>query len=599
MFEPETDPQKQLAAALETAVRAAFPDLAGEVDPLLGRATQAAFGDFQANLAMGLGKRLGRKPREVAEAVREKLGDAGGLLAGPADVAGPGFLNLTLSSAALAGLASALSAELSSDPQPDAPQRDAHQPDAPRGDAPAGAVVVVDYGSPNLAKEMHVGHLRSSVIGDALCRVLERRGDTVIRQNHIGDWGTQFGMLLEHLIQTGWADRAGEDRAIGDLNELYQEAKKRDDADPAFAEAARRRVVALQAGEPEARALWQALIGESLRHMNEVFERLGLLLVDDDLMPESAYNADLAPLCARLEADGHAVRSDGALCVFVEGHETPLIVEKSDGGHGYATTDLAAVAHRVGKLGADRLVYVVDSRQREHFQKFFAASRVAGLAGAGVQLEHAAFGTILGPDKRPFKTRDGGTVKLIDVLDEAVEKATAVVAEKNPDLPEAERDAVGRMVGIGAVKYADLSGDRVKDYVFDWSRMLALEGNTAPYLQYSHARIRSIFRRGEVDFAGAELPPVVAAEPEERAILLHLSQLNATVDAVAQSLEPHRLATWAFELATLYHRFYEACPVLKDGHEETRGSRLALSRMVAVALRDALGLLGIGVPDRM
>ena len=576
---PPPDPRTQLEAALVDAVRRAFPDAPADADPLFRRASNPAHGDFQANAAMGLGKTLGKKPREVAEGIRDALGDAGGLLAGPAEVAGPGFLNLTLSDAAVAAVAAGL--------------------DPTRPGEPTGQTVVVDYGSPNLAKEMHVGHLRSSVIGDALCRVLERRGDKVVRQNHIGDWGTQFGMLLEHLIRTGWAGRGGEDRAIGDLNALYQEAKQRDDADPGFAEAARRRVVALQAGEPEARALWQSLIGESIRHMNDVFGRLGLRLTDADLRPESAYNQDLAPLCRRLEEGGHATRSDGALCVFVEGHETPLIVEKSDGGHGYATTDLAAVAFRVRELGADRVVYVVDSRQREHFQKFFAAARAAGLVGPGVRLEHAAFGTILGPDKRPFKTREGGTVKLTDVLDEAVEKATAVVAQKNPALPDREREAVGRTVGIGAVKYADLSGDRVKDYVFDWSRMLALEGNTAPYLQYSYARIRSIFRKGGIDFGSAELPAVEAAEPAERALVLHLAQQPAVVDAVARSLEPHRLATWVYELATLYHRFYEACPVLKEGHEATRGSRLRLSRLTAVALEDGLGLLGIGVPERM
>ncbi len=579
MTEHPTDPQHQLEDAISEAIRRAVPEAPADADPLLRQATNTGFGDFQANAAMGLAKTLGRKPREVAEAIARELGDAGGLLAGPAEVAGPGFLNLTLSGEAMRDLAAGI------------------DPTTPGG--ATGRTVVVDYGSPNLAKEMHVGHLRSSVIGDALCRVLERRGDRVIRQNHIGDWGTQFGMLLEHLLSIGWADRPEEDRAIGDLNLLYQESKKRDDAEPAFAEAARKRVVALQAGEPEARALWQALIGESLRHMNEVFTRLGLLLDDDDLKPESAYNDALAPLCSELEAGGFATRSDGALCVFVEGFDTPLIVEKTDGGHGYATTDLAAVAYRVKELGADRLVYVVDSRQREHFQKFFAAARVAGLAGATTRMDHAAFGTILGPDKRPFKTRDGGTVKLTDVLDEAVEKATAVVAEKNPELPAEEREAVGRIVGIGAVKYADLSGDRVKDYVFDWKRMLALDGNTAPYLQYSYARIRSIFRRGEIDFDVAGLPPIDPAAPAERALVLHLSRYAATIDAVADSLEPHRLAAWAFDLATLYHRFYEACPVLKDGHEATRGSRLALSRRVAVALEDALGLLGIGVPERM
>ena len=575
-----------LETAIATAVARAFPDAPAGTDPLLRQATDPRFGDFQANVAMGLGKKLGRKPRDVAEAVRDALGDAGGLLNGPAEVAGPGFLNLTLSGAALSDLANGL--------------------DPTRPGAPTGVTVVVDYASPNLAKEMHVGHLRSAVIGDALCRVLERRGDRVIRQNHIGDWGTQFGMLLEHLRSTQHAQAggglkivAGADYEISDLNLLYQQAKQRYDEQPGFAQRSRERVVDLQAGGEESRKMWKSLIAESLRHMNEVFGRLGLLLSDEDLKPESAYNEALGPLCERLEAQGHATRSDGALCVFVEGHETPLIVQKSDGGHGYATTDLAAVELRVRELGADRLVYVVDSRQREHFQKFFAAARAAGLCHADTRLEHAAFGTILGSDHRPFKTREGGTVKLTDVLDEAIQKATAVVAAKNPDLPAAEREEVGRVVGIGAVKYGDLSGDRVKDYVFDWKRMLALEGNTAPYLQYSYARIRSIFRRGGLDFDSADLPGIEAREPAERALVLHLAGRAGVVEAVAESLEPHRLANWAYELATLYHRFYEACPVLQDGHEDTRGSRLALSRLSAVALADALGLLGIQVVERM
>ena len=361
------DVQDRLHAALTGAVAAALGDEHRDADPLLRPSNDAKFGDFQANLAMGLAKKLGAKPRDLAEQIVAALGDADGLLAGPAEVAGPGFINMTLSRASL----NAAAAELQ-----DAP------PQAASGRAD-GQHVVIDYASPNLAKEMHIGHLRSTIIGDALARVLEHLGDRVTRHNHIGDWGTQFGMLLEHLIETGWNPQG--DHRIADLNTLYQDAKQRDDSEPAFAEAARKRVVALQSGEPEARTIWLALIDESVRHMNATFKRLGVLLNDDDLKPESFYNDKLQETCALLETEGVARESDGALCVFVDGEDAPLIIRKSDGGYGYATTDLAAVRYRVQELGADRVVYVVDSRQRDHFNKFFSAARKAGWVGDGVR----------------------------------------------------------------------------------------------------------------------------------------------------------------------------------------------------------------------
>ena len=546
-----------------------------DADPMVRPAGNPKFGDYQANLAMGLAKRIGQKPRDLAEAIVSAL-DAPGVIE-HAEVAGPGFINLTLSNnLVIAAGETALASDRLNVP------------------ASSSQTVVVDYASPNLAKEMHIGHLRSTIIGDSLARVFGFLGDTVTRQNHIGDWGTQFGMLLEHLIETGWDSSS--DHSISDLNALYQSAKKRDDNEPDFAERARKRVVALQAGEAASRRIWQELIGESVRHMNRVFEQLGVQLTDEDIKAESFYNDKLEATCDDLEAAGVAKVSEGALCVFVDGHEHPLIVRKSDGGYGYATTDLAAVRYRVADLGADRAVYVVDSRQRDHFNKFFAAARQAGWAGDDVALDYVPFGTILGKDKRPFKTREGGTVKLVDVLDEAVQRAGAIVAEKNPELSEDERAEIARVIGVGAVKYADLSNDRIKDYVFDWDRMLAFDGNTAPYLINAYVRIRSIFRKAEGQQGGA----ITLAEPAERALALKLTQLGEAVASVGVSLEPHRLCTYLYELAGLYHKFYEACPVLRsDVPEDLRASRLALCEWTGRTLKTGLGLLGIGVVERM
>ena len=579
----ERDVQAAVAGALGPDFR--------DVDPLVRPAQDPRFGDFQSNVAMGLAKRAGRRPRELADAVVDRLRTDAPAWLSSAGVAGPGFINLTLAPAAVVEAAAELVAEGPS-PRLGSAGQQRRSPGS----------VVVDYGGPNLAKEMHVGHLRSSVIGDALSRVLEATGEQVVRQNHIGDWGTQFGMLLEHLIRSGWEQ--DHDRSISDLNRLYQEAKRRFDDEPEFAEAAKKRVVALQAGEREALRLWQTLIGESQRHMNEVFGALGVRLTDDDIRPESFYNDRLAAMCEDLEHRGIARVSEGALCVFVEGEEAPLIIRKSDGGYGYATTDLAAIRFRVDELGARRLIYVVDARQQDHFRKVFAAARAAGYADTQTRLDYVPFGTVLGPDKRPFKTRSGDTVKLQDLLEEAVQRAAEAVAARNADLDADERAAVAEAVGIGAVKYGDLSNDRIKNYVFDWNRMLALEGNTAPYLQYSYARIRSIFRKAGTaeheamaDAGAGRLP---AGEAAERGLLLHLIGYGDTVASVAESLEPHRLAIYLYDLATRYHRFYEACPVLKDGvAAELRQQRLALCAMVATVLRHGLELLGIRVVDRM
>ncbi len=578
------DLQSKLESILRDATVAALGDAYADADPLVTPAKDARFGDYQANLAMGLAKRAGRKPREIAEAIVRHLGhDA----LSKADVAGPGFINLTLNDALLSGQAASmlrddrLGVEAVADPQ----------------------TVVIDYASPNLAKEMHIGHLRSTIIGDAIARVLGFQGQHIIRQNHIGDWGTQFGLLLEHLIDTDWQHSA--DQTIGDLNALYQEASRREDNDADFARRARQRVVALQSGDEQARTIWKLLIGESVRHMNQVFDRLGVQLTDADLAPESFYNDRLASVVDALDQQGLLHDHKGAKAVFVDGFKDrdgnplPMAVRKADGGFGYPATDLAAVYYRIDELHADRVIYVVDSRQKDHFAQFFQVARQAGWAGDGVRLEHVGFGTIMGKDRKPFKTRTGEIVKLGDVLDEAVERAAQVVAAKNPELDNARRDAIARVVGIGAVKYADLSNDRIKDYVFDWDRMLALEGNTAPYLIYAYVRIRSIFRKGGVDPASVAGASVVLTDPTERALILKLSQLPRVIESVADSLEPHRLCTYLYEVASLYHQFNHTCPVLKAEDAATRDSRLALSWLVARTLKLGLGLLGIGVVEQM
>ncbi len=546
------------------------------------------FGDYQSNLAMPLAKVTGRKPREIAELVASALQPrvAEGHL-DDVNVAGPGFINLRLTTRFLDEQLAAMLA----DPRLGVPT------------ATSPSTVVVDYSSPNLAKEMHIGHLRSSIIGDAICRILSFHGDRTIRQNHLGDWGTQFGMLLEHLLDTGW--ESSKDHSISDLNLLYQEAKKRFDDDEEFRGRSRCRVVSLQAGDPEALSLWRQLIGESVRHMNAVYRKLGLLLEDGDIRPESFYNPELPKVVQDLRDAGLLVEDEGAKVVFPEGFKNkegeplPLIVQKKDGGFGYATTDLAAARHRVTQLGAKRIVYVVDSRQADHFSMVFGTLRKAGWAPDDVALDYVPFGTILGPDRKPFKTREGGTVRLVDVLDEAVARARKVLEEKGSELAPTEREQVAHAVGTGAVKYADLSSERIKDYIFDYDRMLALEGNTAPYLQNAYVRIRSIFRKGEV-LPESLTPGAIRIENSaERTLALLLLQLPAALEGVVTSLEPHRLCNYLYELAASYHAFYEKCPVLGAANAAQRLSRLALSHLVASTLALGLDLLGIDVVERM
>lgn len=566
-------PADEICERISRAIGVAFGTAHADAPPVLRPSTHA---DYQANGALPLAKTLGRKPREVADAIVAEL-DLAGIAA--VEIAGPGFLNITLDDAYLSSAVASQAAD-------------------PRlGVAVPTTIdtVVADYSSPTVTKEMHVGHLRTTIIGDALVRTLDFLGHRTIRQNHYGDWGTSFGMLIEHLEDQRQLGGA----SLEDLNEFYRAANERFTTDPDFAARARSRVVALQSGDTNTLAMWREFVSEAHRHNVAVYDRLNVLLTDDDLRPESAFNDDLESGAAELEAAGVAVVDGGALCVFVEGYEAPLIIRKSDGGYTYGMTDLAAVRYRVEVLGATRLLYVVDARQSQHLTQVFRAAERAGWLAAPARAEHVVFGSVLDASGRPLKSRSGDSPKLTELLDEAVERAAAIVAEKNPELPETERSAVARAVGIGAVKYSDLSNDRVKDYVFDFERMLAFEGNTGPYLQYAHARIRSLFRRAEVDAPVSLDAAVTIAEPAERVLALTLLGFGDAVAAVAEASAPHKLCTYLFDLAQAFTSFYEACPVLRADTAEQRSSRLVLCAATAAILAQGLELLGIEAPERM
>lgn len=570
------DPISELLPIFRAAAVDAFGAEHSSVDPMLRPSKHA---DYQANLAMSLAKSVGRAPREVAKAIVDRLPTGGWIER--AEIAGPGFINLWVGKPRLSEeLERFLAGEWGM-----------HAANAER--------IVIDYSSPNVAKEMHVGHLRSTIIGDALARVFEALGHTVIRQNHVGDWGTPFGMLIEHLLDGG---TEAAEHSVSDLGAFYQEARKQFDADPEFAERARQRVVMLQALDPATIELWKKLVGASKQYFGAVYQLLGVTLREQDIAGESLYNPWLAEVVEQLTNKGLAVESDGATCVFPPGFSgrddqpLPLIIQKQDGGYGYATTDLAALRYRTQKLGAQRIFYVVGAPQAQHLAMVFASARLAGWLPENVSAVHVPFGSVLGQDKKIFRTRAGSTTRLVDLLNEAVARATAIVAEKNPSLESEEQKQIARMVGIGAVKYADLSNDRVKDYVFDWDRMLAFDGNTAPYLQYAHARIRSIFRRGE----GTSSAGTIQIEaPEEKLLAMALLAFPATVREVADSLAPHKLCVYLYELAAIFSNFYEHCPVLKAATDSERASRLRLCQVTAQVIASGLGLLGIESPERM
>jgi arginyl-tRNA synthetase len=580
------DPQQVLAQRVHDAIVASFGPDYGDADPLI---RVSSFADFQANVALPLGKRLGRPPREVAAELAGHL-DVADMSAEPV-VSGPGFINFTLRDDWIAAQASRMLEDPRLGLEPTArPQ-----------------TVVVEYSSPNIAKEMHVGHLRTTIVGDAIARALDFAGHRVIRDNHVGDWGTQFGTLIEYLHDVG-EDSPEAALQRTDPNAFYQAARRKFDSDPGFAERARKRVVDLQGGDPDTLRLWQEYVDLSMDYLHRIYGRLGVTLTDADIRGESFYNDMLADTVANLEAEGLAVHSDGALCAFPpgftgrEGRPLPLIIRKSDGGYNYATTDLATIRYRIDELHCDRAIYVVGSDQTLHFQMVFAVARQAGWIPEGVSFEHAKIGLVLGPDGNRLRTRSGDNVQLSDLLAEAVERARGILGEVDAAarFGPAELDEVAEAVGIGAVKYADLSTARGSAYVFDWDRMISFRGNTGPYLQYATARIRSIFRRAgsdaDPDIRGSRV--AVAAGPE-RALALKLLGFGAVVTAVGEATEPHRLCAYLFDVASLFTTFYEECPVLKAEPAELRASRLALCALTLRVLTEGLGLLGVPVPERM
>lgn len=556
------------------------------VDPVVRPSDRA---DAQINGALALAKELGRPPGEVAEEILAVAAQTGALaeIAEHLEIAGPGFINLTFTAQFLAQSLAEVAGDLRCGvPAVDAPRR-----------------VVIDYSAPNVAKEMHVGHLRTTVIGDALARLLMFLGHEVILENHVGDWGTPFGMLIEHLIDMG-EDRAAAELSLGDLDGFYKQARAAFDASEAFQERARQRVVLLQGGDAETHRLWELLVGLSTRHFNAVYQTLGVLLTDEHLAGESMYQPLMEQVIDRLRAGDLLVESEGADVVFVpgftnrDGDPLPLIVQKGAGGFNYATSDLACVIDRVERLGADWILYVVGAPQQQHLAMVCAVAEMAGWLRAPTEAVHVAFGSVLGEDRKMLKSRSGEPMKFADLLAEAIERAEQAVAERNAELPGDERAAIARSVGIGAVKYADLSTDRVRDYVFDWDRMLSFDGNTAPYLQYAHARICSIFRKAGLERSAIDPAALRIETDHERALALALLAYPSAVSETVAGYAPHKLCTYLFGLSQHFTAFYEHCPILSaDG--PTRESRLVLSAVTAAVLSHGLGLLGIDTPERM
>ena len=553
-----------------------------QVEPLVRQSSKAQFGDYQANGIMGAAKKLGQNPREFAQAVLNQLDLSD--ITEKLEIAGPGFINIFLK-----------------------PEWLAHNVEAALNDEKLGIkidqiqTVVVDYSSPNVAKEMHVGHLRSTIIGDGVVRALEFLGHNVIRANHVGDWGTQFGMLIAYLEKM--ENQQASAMELSDLEAFYRAAKQHYDSDLEFAEKARNYVVKLQSGDEYCRTMWKKLVDMTMQQNQQNYQRLNVTLTEKDVMGESLYNPMLPAIVEDLKAKGLAVEDDGALVVFLEefrnkeGEPMGVIVQKKDGGFLYTTTDIAAAKYRYETLNADRALVFSDSRQSQHMQQAWLITRKAGYVPESFSLEHHNFGMMLGKDGKPFKTRSGDTVKLADLLDEAVERAEKLIAEKNPNLTACEKEAVVEAVAIGAVKYADLSKNRTTDYVFDWDNMLSFEGNTAPYMQYAYTRIRSIFSKADIDPATLT-GDIKLTEEKERSLALKLLQFEEAVTTVAREGTPHVLCQYLYELAGIFSSFYEACPIL-NAEESVKQSRLKLAGLTADTLKQGLDLLGIKTVEKM
>lgn len=554
-----------------------------ECEPQVRQSAKVQFGDYQANGIMAAAKKLGLAPRQLAEQVIQHLDLTD--IASKVEIAGPGFINIFLDSAWLAAQA-------------------AEALRLPR--LGVGTLtpqtIVVDYSAPNVAKEMHVGHVRSTIIGDAAVRTLEFLGHNVIRANHVGDWGTQFGMLIAFLEKQ--QNEHHEAIALADLEAFYREAKRTYDEDEAFAERARSYVVKLQGGDTYCRDMWKKLVDITMSQNQLVYDRLNVTLTRDDVMGESLYNDMLPGIVADLREKGLAVTSEGATVVFLdefknkEGEPMGVIIQKKDGGYLYTTTDIACAKYRYETLGADRVLYYIDSRQHQHLQQAWTIVRKAGYVPESVPLEHHAFGMMLGKDGRPFKTRSGGTIKLADLLDEAVERAHTLVSEKNPEMSAQELNDLAEVVGIGAVKYADLSKSRTTDYVFDWDNMLAFEGNTAPYMQYAYTRVLSVFRKAGIEPESLQ-GNIVLTEAREAQLAARLLQFEETITQVARDGTPHVMCAYLYDLAGLFSGFYEHCPILSADDEQIRNSRLQLAALTAKTLKQGLDTLGIKTVQRM
>ncbi|EBF9517998.1 arginine--tRNA ligase [Salmonella enterica] len=555
-----------------------------DCEPQVRQSAKVQFGDYQANGMMAVAKKLGMAPRQLAEQVLTHLDLSG--IASKVEIAGPGFINIFLEPAFLAEqVQQALASERLGVSQP------------------TRQTIVVDYSAPNVAKEMHVGHLRSTIIGDAAVRTLEFLGHHVIRANHVGDWGTQFGMLIAWL-EKQQQENAG-DMALADLEGFYRDAKKHYDEDEAFAERARNYVVKLQSGDTYFREMWRKLVDITMTQNQITYDRLNVTLTRDDVMGESLYNPMLPGIVADLKAKGLAVESEGATVVFLdefknkEGDPMGVIIQKKDGGYLYTTTDIACAKYRYETLHADRVLYYIDSRQHQHLMQAWTIVRKAGYVPDSVPLEHHMFGMMLGKDGKPFKTRAGGTVKLADLLDEALERARRLVAEKNPDMPADELEKLANAVGIGAVKYADLSKNRTTDYIFDWDNMLAFEGNTAPYMQYAYTRVLSVFRKADIDEQALASSPVIISEDREAQLAARLLQFEETLTVVAREGTPHVMCAYLYDVAGLFSGFYEHCPILSAENDAVRNSRLKLAQLTAKTLKLGLDTLGIETVERM
>ncbi|MFH1613652.1 MAG: arginine--tRNA ligase [Planctomycetota bacterium] len=588
---------KPIIERLDEKITAAMCLAAGRDDcsAIVRPAAEARFGDYQANGVMALAKQLGTDPRRLAEQVVEKL-DVSDICQQP-EIAGPGFINLRLKSEFIAQKLLDIS-------------RDTKRLCIENAASPQ--IVVVDFSGPNIAKQMHVGHLRSTIIGDCICRMLEFLGHDVIRQNHIGDWGTQFGMLVQHLYQQSCSKgRSINEFHITDLEDFYREAKKQFDLDPVFKKQSRNRVVELHNHTNElTMKLWEHIVDESRKHYLPIYSCLNVNLTRANECGESFYADKLSGVVKDLEKAGLAKKSDGALCVFPpgftnkEGQPLPFIVQKSDGAYLYATTDLAALRYRVDKLNADSIIYVTDARQKLHFEMLFAAAEMAGWKKPGTKLSHVMFGSVLGEDGRPFKTRAGESVKLKDLLDESVDKAEALVEQKNPDLNSELKEKIAKAVGIGAVKYADLSNNRTSDYIFSFDRMLAMEGNTAPYMQYAYARVRSIERKAvqkqlDIKTELAQIKNVSLTEPAELDLAKHLVRYDEAILSAVAEFRPNYITAYLYDLAGRFSTFYNACPVL-GADAGKRPSRVLLCDVTAETIRHGLSeLLGIEVVEQM